>query len=320
MESPSSPPGKLVVAHPERKGQRTLHRLVSATSCPVQVVADGDALLGAVDASTIAVVDASIAQAMPGLCRRPARAWIAVPGEGLTPADGPVVDALMAAGWRHIVSHAMPILGEELLATVQKLLRNDVFGIEKYLGWGAEVRSYTLGDARERDDAVSAVARDVIGVGLPDRIGSLVSVIADELIANALYVAPVDDQGHRFRAQEVRERSRSLRGRDVVTVRWATDARYLAIEVRDRWGTLDPGVIATSLASGKAGATTAESGMGLALAYACCNQLVVDLEPAVMTEMVALLDVRYKPTELGRSASFHTFVTQTVTQTVEKAP
>jgi hypothetical protein len=28
-----------------------------------------------------------------------------------------------------------------------------------------------------------------------------------------------------------------------------------------------------------------------------------------MTEVIALLDVRYKPTELGRSASFHTFVT-----------
>lgn len=302
-------PGKLVVAHPERKVQRTLHRLVSATSCPVQVVSDGEALVNAVDADTVAVVDASIAQAVPRLCQRPARAWIAVPGEGLTPTDGPVVDALLASGWEHVVAHPMPILGEELLATVQKLLRGDVFGIEKYLAWGAEVRGCTLGDARERDDAVAAVAHDVISVGLPERIGSLVSVIADELIANALYVAPVDEQGRRFRAGEVRERSRALRGRDVVTVRWATDARYLAIEVRDRWGTLDPRVIAASLASGKASATTAESGMGLALAYACCNQLVVDLEPQVMTEMVALLDVRYKPTELGRSASFHTFVT-----------
>jgi hypothetical protein len=27
-----------------------------------------------------------------------------------------------------------------------------------------------------------------------------------------------------------------------------------------------------------------------------------------MTEVIALLDVRYKPTELGRAASFHTFV------------
>lgn len=312
MEPPSSQlpvvPGKLVVAHPERKAQRALHRLVSATSCPVVSVADADALAAAVDAHTVAVVDLAIAQAAPGLCRRPGRAWIAVPGEGTAPADGPVVDALLAAGWSHVIAHPMPILGEELLATVQKLLRNDVFGIEKYIAWGAEVRTFTLGDARERDDAVTAVAKDVIGVGLPDRIASLVSVIADELIANALYIAPVDDHKRRFRAHEARERSRSLHGRDVVTVRWATDARYLAIEVRDRWGTLDPTAVAASLASGKASATAAESGMGLALAYACCNQLVVDLEPDVMTEMVALLDVRYKPTELGRSASFHTFV------------
>jgi hypothetical protein len=222
-----------------------------------------------------------------------------------------VVDALLAAGWWHIVAHPMPILAEELLATVQKLLRNDVFGLEKYIAWGAEVRSYTLADARDRDDAVAALARDAIAVGLPDRIGSQVSVIADELIANALYTAPVDDHKRRFRAGEAREHGRPLLGRDVVTMRWATDARYLAIEVRDRWGTLDPNAVAAGLASGKASATAAESGMGLALAYACCNQLVVDLAPDVMTEMVALLDVRYKPTELGRSASFHTFVAST---------
>jgi hypothetical protein len=48
--------------------------------------------------------------------------------------------------------------------------------------------------------------------------------------------------------------------------------------------------------------------MGLALAYACCNQFIVDLEPEVMTEVIALLDVRHKPTELARAASFHTFV------------
>jgi hypothetical protein len=48
--------------------------------------------------------------------------------------------------------------------------------------------------------------------------------------------------------------------------------------------------------------------MGLPLAYACCNQFVVGCAPNVLTEMITLLDVRYKPTELGRSASFHSFV------------
>ena len=298
-----------MVAHPERKAQRALQRLVGATLSPVEVVADATALINTIDRDTIAIVDAGLALANPGLREQPARAWIAVPGEGLSPAEAGTVDALLARGWWHVVAHPMPILAEELLATVQKLRRKEVFGLEKYIAWGAETRSYTLGDTRERDEAVATLARDVVGVGLPDRVGSLVSVIADELIANALYLAPLDEHKQRYRASEVRERSRVLRGRDVVTVRWATDARYLAIEVRDRWGTLDPRDVARRLISGKHASST-DGGMGLALAYACCNQFVIDLQPEVMTEVIAVLDVRYKPTELCRSASFHTFLVE----------
>ena len=304
------PTGKLVVAHPERRAQRTLQRLAGATLSPVEVVADGRALAAAVDADTIAIVDIALAKAAPGLRDRPARAWIAVPGEGADPADAAAVEALLAAGWWHVIAHPMPLLAEELLATVQKLRRREVFGLDKYVAWGAETRSYTLADAHERDDAVAMVTKDVLGVGLPDRIGSLVSVIADELIANALYLAPLDERRQRYRAGEARARSRPLRGRDVVTVRWATDARYLAIEVRDRWGTLDPRGVATRLASGKPNPAPGDAGMGLALAYACCNQFVIDLEPDVMTEVIALLDVRHRPTELCRAASFHTFLVE----------
>ena len=284
-----------------------MQRLVGASLCPVTVVGDLDGLLAAVDAQSIAIVDASLAKLNPGLRERPARAWIAVPGEGLAPSEAESVSALLEAGWTHVLAHPMPILAEELLATVQKLIRGDLFGLEKYMAWGAEVRSYTLEDALDRDAAVTDLAKDVVAVGLPDRIGSLVSVIADELIANALYAAPVDASGTRFRANEPRDTKRALVDRDVVTVRWATDARYLAIEVRDRWGSLDGNAIAQKLASGGKQAATVEAGMGLALAYACCNQFVIDYAPSQMTEVIALLDVRYKPTELGRAGSFHAF-------------
>jgi len=304
----TAPRDKIVVAHPERKAQRTLQRLVGATLCPVEVVADIDALLAATDATTIAVVDAGIAQSRADLRTHPARAWIAVPGEGLTPADGAATSALLEAGWDHVVSHPMPLLAEELIATVQKLFRRDVFGLEKYMAWGAEVRSYALDDARDRDAAVATLAADVVAVGLPDRISSLVSVIADELIANAIYAAPIDDGGARIRAQEPRDASRALTGRDAVTVRWATDARYLAIEVRDQWGSIDLAAVAKKLAAGGKQVTPeGEGGMGLPLAYACSNQFVIGCEPNVMTEVITLVDVRYKPTELGRTASFHAF-------------
>jgi hypothetical protein len=302
--------GKLVIAHADRRAQRTLQRLVGATRSPVEVVADGPALMAAVDPDAIAIVDIAFARAHPGLRDRPAQAWIAVPGDGSEPAGEANIEWLLATGWWHILSHPMPLLAEELLATLQKLRRREVFGLDKYMAWGAEIQSYTLGDADERDDAVGMVTRDVLGVGLPERIGSLVSVITDELIANALYLAPRDDHHQRPRAGEERGRSRALRGRDVVTVRWATDARTLAIEVRDRWGTLDPRSVTRRLATGRLNRTGApgDAGMGLALAYACCHQFVIDLEPEVMTEVIALLDVRPRPIELGRCASFHSFL------------
>ena len=298
-----------MVAHPERKAQRTLQRLVGATLSPVEVVSDVDALIKAVDGSTIAVVDAGVAQAHPDLRKHPARAWIAVPGEGATPGDPAVHEALLDRGWDHVLSQPMPLLAEELLATVQKLLRKDAFGLEKYMVWGAEVRSYTLDDACDREGAVGEIAKDVIAVGLPDRFGSLSSVIADELIANAIYAAPVDGGGARFRAKEPREQGRALKGREAVTVRWATDARYLAIEVRDQWGSIDPAVVGKRLAvAGKRVSAGEGGGMGLPLAYACCNQFVVNYTPSVRTEVLALIDVRYKTTELARTASFHVFV------------
>jgi hypothetical protein len=304
----TSPCDRLVVAHPERKAQRMLQRLVGATMCPVEVVADIPSLLRAIDAQTIVVIDGSLARSRPELRAHEARGWIAVSGEGLAPADASSVIALLEAGWEHVVAQPMPLLAEELLATAQKLIRRDLFGLEKYMAWGAEVRSYALDDTRDRDAAVAELARDVVSVGVPDRVGSLVSVIADELIANAMYVAPLDDRGTRFRVHEPRDQARTLSGRDAVTVRWATDARYLAIEVRDSWGTLDVADVTTKLAAGGNQVSGAgEGGMGLSLAYACSHQFVINAAPHAMTEVIALVDMRYKPTELARAASFHAF-------------
>jgi hypothetical protein len=289
--------GRIVVAHPERKAQRALHRLVGAAGVQVDVV---DKLDGVPVSDAIVIADAVLAAsgAPPA-----ASACIAVPGEGTAACDPDRVSALLDAGWDHVIAHPMPVLAEELLATVQKLLRCDVFGLEKYLTWSADVRSYTLEDAQDREAAVTDLARAVITAGLPDRVSSMVSVIADELLANALYAAPVDDAGTRVHAADPRDKVRSLTGRDVVTLRWATDARYLALEIRDRYGSIDPRTCAKRLAT----AQTSEGGMGLALAYACCNQLVINRAPGSLTEVVALLDVRFKPTDLGRSASFHVF-------------
>lgn len=282
---------------------------MGATLQPVEVFADLDRLLEAVRPDTVVVVDAGLANRRPDVVReREALAWIAVPGEGGAPCEQPIVSHLLEHGWSHVIAHPMPVLAEELLATVQKILRADPFSLEKYVAWGAEVRRYRLEDAEERDAAVTALAKDVIAAGSADRVGGLASVIADELLANALFTAPIDEHGARIRQSEPRDRPRRLQGRDVVTLRWATDARYLAIEVRDQWGSIDPVAVARRLARvSQEAATTADGGMGLPLAYACANQFIIGLAPGRLTEMVALIDLRFRPTELSRVASFHVF-------------
>jgi hypothetical protein len=302
-----APRGTLVIAHPERKAQRALHRLVGPTRWPIEIVADLDALVAAVAADTIVIIDAELARRRPELRSLPARAWIAVPGDGSAATAAGTAEALLEAGWTHVAVHPMPLLAEELLGTLFKLIHGDAFGLEKYLAWASEVHSYTLEDAGDRGTLVPAIAADILAAGLPERTGSLAAVIADELLTNALYTAPVDADGRRFRLHEARDQRRALTGRDAITVRWGTDARYLALEVGDRWGTLDPTAVAPRLASGAGKATETGGGMGMLLVYACCTQLVIGTAPSQRTEVIALLDLRFEPSELGSATSFHTF-------------
>jgi hypothetical protein len=265
---------------------------------------------------TIVVVDLAVAREK--LPKAPGASWIALPGDDTSAAKPEDVAALLDGGWRHVLGAPMSYCHDELGATAQKLLRRELFGLEKYVGWSAAVRTVTLEDALDRPAAVAALVAGVSDAGLSERVASLASVIADELLANAIYDAPVDASGAQVVRTQPRDQSRKLDGRAAVRLRWACDARLLAVEVGDDWGSLDPAVPGPLIArsarrAGRAGGGAAlasaedSGGMGLALAYACCHQLVVGIAPGTRTEMIALLDVRNRPTEIGRAPSFHMF-------------
>jgi hypothetical protein len=302
---PDERAGGILVVHQDRKAQRVLGRILAATLRPVEVVELAAARERA-GADTIVVVD--IAQAR-GLVRAPGPRWIAVPGEE-TPASPEDVGALLDAGWSHVLASPLGLAGDELAATAQKLLRRSIFGLEKYVGWSAVIRAATLDDALDRPGAVAALVAGVGDAGLSERVVSLASVIADELLANAIYDASIDASGHRPHQGAPRDVARALAGRDAVTLRWACDARVLALEVADAWGSLDPATPGPliSRATRRSPRAETEGGMGLALAYACCHQLVVGVAPRRRTELIALIDVRHRPAEVGRAPSFHLFV------------
>ena len=143
-------------------------------------------------------------------------------------------------------------------------------------------------------------------VGLPDRIGSLVSVIADELLANALYAAPVDADGVRFRVGEARDKARRARRqrrrhaalgdrRSLPRDRGPRSAGARSIRARSRPDSQRRRPRPPTAAWASRSRTRARISWSSTSRRVRC------------TEVIALLDIRYKPTELARSASFHSF-------------
>ena len=133
-------------------------------------------------------------------------------------------------------------------------------------------------------------------------------LVADELISNAVHNAPLDSAGVHYRKDLPRDRELPLEARQRVRLRWGCDARYLAIEVTDWFGSLDQHAILHALARSDVRQTGGGAGMGLALTYRSCDQLVFNLAPGTRTEVIALIDVRYPPSERTAVSSYNVFV------------
>jgi hypothetical protein len=205
----------------------------------------------------------------------------------------------------------MPVLAEELTITVQKLVRGDLFGAEKYLLWGTELRSHVLTRASQRNHLVAQLADDIRSSGQSARVASMAMLVADELISNAVHNAPVDADGHRFRRETPRDVEIELDDKHAVRLRWGCDARYLAVEVTDRFGSLDRDTVLHALANSDARDSGAGAGMGISLSYRSCDHMVLNLSPGKRTEVIALIDVRYPPSERSLVSSYNVFVERT---------
>jgi len=255
----------------------------------------------------VLVVDAA-ASALDLPKRHPNIAFVAVPGDGALPCESMRAAAMIEAGWHHVVTQPAPLLGEELVAVLGCLVGGVRPDLDHLLLAGAPVVKATLDDTADREPAVAALVADVVKMGLSDRVASLASVIADELLSNAIYSGPVDGEGHRPHASDRRDVARALSPREQVELRWSSDARYLAIDVRDGWGSLDVTTIGRQLAAGIRGnVLDAGGGMGLSLVHACCQRLHLAVAPGTETSAIAMIDLRHRATELARTGSVHLY-------------
>ena len=303
----------ILIVHPDRKTQRTVQRVLGSTGYRVDVADDleqGARLLGHFQ-PVLVVVDGSAASADG------AEALLAAARARGTEACMTLVDSVQVAQAPRILGlaavtnllvHPMPVLGEELTITAQKLIRDDLFGAEKYLLWGTELCAAGLTRASQRAHIVSDLAEQIRARGQSARVASMAMLVTDELLSNAVHNAPVDDLGAHYRADLARDGELELDVRHQVALRWGCDGRYLAIEVTDRFGSLDRETILRALVPSEVKDGGAGAGLGIALAYRSCDHLVFNLAPGKRTEVIALIDVRHPPGERVPASSYNVFV------------
>ena len=306
----------ILVVHGDRKTQRTVHRILGGTFCPIEIVetlAEAEERLAS-SHPFLLVVDHEIVLGEKGrevLSRREGAPCLVL----MHDAEPDDLSAMLGVDHlSYLLANPMPLLAEEMSVTALKLIRGEIFGLEKYLAWGVEIREQVLVDAADRQGAIDGLSDDVHRAGFGPRVAAQATLIADELLSNALYNAPTDAGGGRPRAEEPRHGARPLAGRDQVRLRYACDARYFAVEVTDHYGSLDRKQILRCLAKAggrvpdKVSMDTRGAGIGLATVYGTCNHLVFNLEPGVRTEVIALIDVRFRPAELTNAVcSFGVF-------------
>lgn len=313
----------ILLVHPDRKAQRTVQRILGGTGLPIDiaddlgqgfhrladgapilVVVDGSAMVCADDAAATADSASQVAAFFAAVTARGAESCITLLGAAQL-AQLPRILQLGAVS--NLLVHPMPILGDELVVTAQKLVRRDLFGVEKYLLWGTELVATRLTRASQRSHIVADVAEQVRRRGQSPRIASTAMLVTDELLSNAVHNAPVDTAGIHYRAELPRDTELVLDDRHQVGLRWGCDGRYLAIEVTDGFGSLPRETILRALVQHPI-RDGGGAGMGIALVYRSCDQLVFNLAPGARTQAIALIDVRYPHGERVPASSYNVFV------------
>lgn len=303
----------ILIVHPDRKTQRIVQRILGVTGYRVDIADDLEQGIRLMQhqAPLLVVVDGSAAvspHADAFFSEAQSRGTEACMTLLAQDAASHVPKILTLGAVTNLLVHPMPVLAEELTITAHKLIHGDLFGADKYLLWGTQLHVHTLAKASERSELVSRIADAVRSRGQSARVASMAQLVADELLSNAVHNAPIDSAGDHFRKDLARSTEIELDERHAVRLRWGCDARYLAIEVSDQFGSLDRDTILKSLAKSDVRDSGGGAGMGIALSYRSCDHLVFNLSPGKRTEIIALIDVRYPPAERAPVSSYNVFV------------
>ena len=191
------------------------------------------------------------------------------------------------------------IVGDELeegvFVTAQKLLTGDIFGIEKYLPEGTPVHYERLRDFEGRGKAIQTVLDFAEQAKMRRQVRSAIGQVAEELLMNALYDAPVDEDGRAIFAEVDPHDRTKMRTPRPVSIRYAATDDMFAVAVRDRFGRLAKNTILAYIekcihSPNQIDRKTYGAGLRLYLVANAAATYVVNVAYGIATEVVCTFD------------------------------
>jgi anti-sigma regulatory factor (Ser/Thr protein kinase) len=195
-----------------------------------------------------------------------------------------------------VVHEAGPDL-DDLLTTVEKLRRREIFGLEKYFGWGVSIHQLYVAHSSERRGVIDRIEDFAEEIRVPSRLRGLLATVADEFLTNAMYNAPVTAEGLPRYLERSRRDPVVLDIEQRVTVKFCCDGRRFGLSTIDPFGTLAPERVQDYLARGyrkgddQISETSGGAGLGLYQIMDSLSHFVINIEKGRRTEMIGLVDV-----------------------------
>lgn len=202
---------------------------------------------------------------------------------------------------------------KNIVTSVSKLTSKDMFGIDKYLSWGVEIHELDVISSDQRSDLISTVDEyfEKLGIRRSNRDRS--GLVMEELLMNAIYDAPTDEEGVAIYNHLDRKTKVELEPKHQAKLRFATDGMLMAVSVQDPNGSLKGETILNYLEScytgeaGKFQKNKGGAGRGLHQIIENSDLVVFNIHSGVTTEVIALFNVDQKGA-VDKEPSFHLFI------------
>ena len=217
----------------------------------------------------------------------------------------------------HVVASRSPSpwTVHELRVTIQKVLRGDIFGLEKYFAPGTPVQSLTVTGSADRERYNAVVMKYAEENRLGQYMAKLAFGISEELLMNAIYDAPIAG-GHHHYGDLPRTTAVTLNPDEYATLTYGCDGVVFGIAVADPFGALTREKLfqylkkvlrrsdSTDLIDTKKGG----AGLGLFKILYSSHSLVCNVKPKETTEVMALIDIKHQVRDFSKMArSVHYF-------------